>query len=225
MNTARYELGFGTEYEKFVLRDIAQRIIRELKPTSICEYPANNLMGDNSEVFEGFDLRIDRLSNLDAVKREAYDLVWNFCEVEQREDITELVQEMLMLTRRYLFVVLQNRRNAGVCLHRIYHSLTAKRWDHGHIGLMSPTPLVRLLTSYGKIISVDYFDVPWFILDVYECGAYLRVIIPRFMRSKQHLKKSRFEEMSCSCKRWLAHHAYVLFEKFEAEDKTSVTAM
>jgi len=225
MNTARHELGFGTEYEKFILRDIAQRIIRELKPTSICEYPANNLMGDNSEVFEGFDLRIDRLSNLDRVKKGAYDLVWNFCEIEQREDITELVQEMLLRTRRYLFVVLQNRRNPGVGLHRIYHSLSGRRWDHGRIGLMSPTPLVRLLSGYGKIISVDYFDVPWFILDVYECGAYLRVIIPKFLRSRQQLKKSRFEQMPYSLRRWLAHHAYVLFEKFEAEDKTSVTAM
>jgi len=214
MANRHYELGFGTEYEKFVLRGIVQSIVKELKIQSVCEYPANNLMGDNSEVFSGQVLKIDRLENYDRGKKGKYDLVWNFCEIEQNAAPVEILGRMLLLTRGYLLIVLQNRRNPGVLLHWICHSLIGKRWDHGNPRWMSPDPVVQSLSKVGRVIRIGYFDVPWFVLDIYESGILLRRMIPNALEgSMLRLRKSRFEEMPISYKKWLAHHAYILFEK------------
>ena len=208
------QLGFGTEYEKFVLRQIVEGMMPRLKAKSICEYPSNNLMGDNSEIFNGYDLKIEKLSEPMPISENRYDLVWNFCETEQREDPFALIDRMLLLTRKYLLIVLQNKRNFGVLLHKTYHKLTGRTWDHGNIGSMTPEPFVKFLARYGKIVEMEYFDAPWFILDIYECGSFLKRIIPsQILQSRAPMKKSLFENTPAFCKRWLAHHSYILFEK------------
>jgi hypothetical protein len=189
-------------------------MVQELDIRSVCEYPANDLMGDNSEAFSDQTLQITKLSRPDRNAELKSDLVWNFCEIEQQRKPSGLINEMLSLTRRYLLIIIQNRRNPGIPLHRIYHILAGKKWDHGRFSLMTPKPLIRILSKYGKIIRVGYFDVPWFILDIYESGVFLRRLIPKsFSGSMLGLKKSRFEELPPRYKRYLAHHAYILFEK------------
>lgn len=143
-----------------------------------------------------------------------YDLVWNFCEIEQQEQPLKLLKSMLALTRRYLLVIVQNRWNPGVVLHKIQHNLAGKDWDHGNIALMSIRPVVESLSHFGRILEIGYFDVPWFVLDIYESGALLRRLIPRSISgSALKLRKSRFEDLPSWCKKYLAHHSYVLFEK------------
>ena len=209
-----HELGFGTEYEKFVLQDVAKNIVQELRIRSVCEYPSNDLMGDNSEIFSDQILQITKLSRPYRNTESKSDLVWNFCEIEQQREPSELINEMLSLTKRYLLIIIQNRRNPGIPLHWVYHVLVGKKWDHGRFSLMTPKPLIRILSKYGKIIRVGYFDVPWFILDIYESGVILRRLIPKsFSGSMLGLKKSRFEELPTRYKQYLAHHAYILFEK------------
>lgn len=211
---ARDDLGFGTEYEKFVLQDVTRKIVQEFGIRSVCEYPQNDLMGDNSEIFKDQNLQVTRLSRPDRNSQSIYDLVWNFCEIEQQKDPSELINEMLSLTRRYLLIIIQNRRNPGIPLHWVYHVLVGKKWDHGRFSLMTPKPLIRILSKYGKIIRVGYFDVPWFILDIYESGVFLRRLIPKsFSGSMLGLKKSRFEELPSRYKQYLAHHTYILFDK------------
>jgi hypothetical protein len=211
-----YELGFGTEYEKFIMRDIARSLINELGISSVCEYPSNRLMNDNSEVFAAHDIAVDRLTFVDERKKREYDLVWNFCEIESAKNPLSLINSMLNLTRRYLLIVSQNNRNIGVHLHRIYHVLKGREWDHGIIAMMSPKPVCKLLKPYGNIVEVNYFDAPWFVLDVYETGDFLRRMVPRSLAGEMlSVKKSMFEEMPIPVKSWLAHHAYVLFEKKE----------
>lgn len=209
-----HELGFGTEYEKFVLRDVARSLVQELSIKSVCEYPANDLMGDNSEIFSGQTLQITKLSRPYRNTGSKFDLVWNFCEIEQQRDPSELINELLSLTKRYLLIIIQNRRNPGIPLHWIYHILAGRKWDHGRFSLMTTKPLIRILSKHGKIMKVGYFDVPWFILDIYESGVILRKLIPKsFSESALGMKKSRFEELPSRYKQYLAHHAYILFDK------------
>ena len=79
---------------------------------------------------------------------------------------------------------------------------------------MSPDPVVQSLSKVGRVIRIGYFDVPWFVLDIYESGILLRRMIPNALEgSMLRLRKSRFEEMPLFYKKWLAHHAYILFEK------------
>jgi len=181
-NRIPHELGFGTEYEKFVLRDVAKNLVQELSVKSVCEYPSNNLMGDNSEIFSDQTLQITKLSRPYRNTESKSDLVWNFCEIEQQKEPSELINEMLSLTKRYLLIIMQNRRNPGIPLHWVYHMLLGKKWDHGRFSLMTPKPLIRILSKFGKIIRVGYFDVPWFILDVYESGVILRKIMQVVLR-------------------------------------------
>lgn len=115
--TYHLDLGFGSEYEKFILRSLVKEIVDELNLESVCEYPTNNLMGDNSEIFSGLHLRIDRLARPEQTNAK-YDLVWNFCEIEQQINPFKLMKEMLLLTQKYLIIILQNRRNPGVPLLR-----------------------------------------------------------------------------------------------------------
>ena len=197
-----------------MLLDVAKNIVQELSIKSVCEYPANDLMGDNSEIFSDQSLQIAKLSRPYRNTESKFDLVWNFCEIEQQKDPSELINEMLSLTKRYLLIIVQNRRNLGIPLHWVYHMLVGKKWDHGRFSLMTPKPIIRILSRFGKIIRVGYFDVPWFILDVYECGVILRKVMPKsFSESSFSLKKSRFEELSSRYKQYLAHHAYILFDK------------
>jgi|YelNatPaOPRAMG01_1025707.scaffolds.fasta_scaffold117082_1 hypothetical protein len=209
-----YKLGFGTEYEKFVLRGIVADLIHKLEIRSVCEYPSNNLMGNNSEVFKIPGIMVDRLSQLEYNRKGSYDLVWNFCEIERASNPLNLINNMLLLARKYLLIISQNNRNVGVHLHRVYHVVKKRKWDHGFIALMSPEPVSRLLKHYGNIILVGYFDVPWFILDVYESGGFLRRIVPSFAKGAVlNLRRSKFEELPNFIKAWTAHHAFVLFEK------------
>jgi hypothetical protein len=218
--TYHYDLGFGSEYEKFILGNIVKELIHELDLNSVCEYPMNNLMGDNSEIFSGYGLRVDRLSRLEQAKKGKYDLVWNFCEIEQQISLFKIIDEMLMLTGRYLLIILQNRRNPGVYLHKIYHTLTGRKWNHGNIMLMSTNPIVNLLSNYGRITRTGFFDIPWFVLDIYESGAFLRRLIPsRVAGSMLKIRKSRFEDLPQFCKKYFAHHSYVLFEKCSTADR------
>jgi len=213
-STGNYRLGFGTEYEKLILREIASRIVRDHDLKSICEYPANNLLGDNNEIFTGHNLRIDRLSDPSSARNMRYDLVWNFCEIEKQKQPFKLLGSMLALTRQYLLIIVQNRWNPGVVLHKIQHSLTGRRWDHGNIALMSTRPIVEHLSHFGRVLEIGCFDVPWFVFDIYESGAFLKKLIPRSLsRSALELRRSWFEDLPSWCKKYLAHHNYVLFKK------------
>jgi hypothetical protein len=131
-----YKLGFGTEYEKFVLRSIVVDLIHKLEIRSVCEYPSNNLMGNNSEVFKIPGIMVDRLSQLEYNRKGSYDLVWNFCEIERASNPLNLINNMLLLARKYLLIISQNNRNVGVHLHRVYHVVKKRKWNHGFISLM-----------------------------------------------------------------------------------------
>jgi len=121
---------------------------------------------------------------------------------------------MLPLTRRYLLIIVQNRWNPDMVLHKIQHSLAGREWNHGNIALMSNWPVVESLSHFGRVLEIGYFDVPWFVLEIYESGAFLRELIPRSLsRSALELRRSRFEDLPSWCKKHLAHHSYVLFKK------------
>ena len=206
--------GFGLVYEKFIFSELATRLIREFGLRTICEYPANNLMGNNSDVFTGCE--ITRLT-ADASEERTFDLVWNFCEFEQADDSTYLIEKIAKLSNGLMLVVTQNIRNPGVLTHRLYHAVKMKRWDHGNLSQMSYNAVKSRIKIEGfEIIETGAFDAPWFILDVYESGKFLRKLIFDAGTNEGNLKKSVFEEWPMWIRSWLAHHHYVLFRKKRA---------
>ena len=205
-------LGFGTLYEKFILGGFFRKFIEQLDIHTVCEYPTNNLMDNNSEEFERAGCAVVRMTALEA--GETYDFVWNFCEFERSSDSMQMIREMLGLSKRYMFIVVQNKRNIGVPLHWIYHLFTGRKWDHGRMRQMSLAAVKSAFEHENvRILEHGFFDVPWFILDVYESGKPLRWMAPRSYVEASRMKESLFEGLPNWLKGWLAHHAYVLFEK------------
>ena len=203
--------GFGLVYEKFVFSELATRLVREFGLKTICEYPANNLMGNNSDVFIGCE--ITRLT-ADASEERTFDLVWNFCEFEQADGPSCFIEKAVKLSNGLVLIVTQNIRNPGVLIHRVYHALKMKRWDHGRLSRMSYNAVKsRIKKGEFEIIETGAFDAPWFILDVYESGKFLRKLILNLGTDEKNLRKTAFEESPIWIRSWLAHHHYVLFRR------------
>ncbi|MCL5095683.1 MAG: class I SAM-dependent methyltransferase [Patescibacteria group bacterium] len=195
------DLGFGTEYEKYILEKIAVKMINKYKIKSVLEYPQNQLLGER-KVFK-------------IPKRQTKpDLVWNFCAFEQTTDTHEFIKSMADLTNKYVLIITQNYLNPGVLIHWLFHFLSGKKWDHGQLSKMSGWSAKQTFRKAGvwEIRELGVFDIPWFILDVYETGKYFRNL--PFLKSKiEKIKESRFENWPKWLKFFLAHHHYLLMEK------------
>lgn len=206
---------FGMAYEKFAFANLVKRLLHNYNIRSVCEYPANDLMGNNSEAFVRFGCRVNRSAtrhnNENALKK--YDLAWSFCEFEKSEDPYDLVQKMMSLSKKYGLIVTQNKYNV-LMYHRLYHLVKRKNWDHGFIQHMSSTSIVKVLEYFNfEKIEVGAFDVPWFVLDFYEGGSFVRRFAPTSLLNTQEMKESVLEKFPTSIKTLLAHHHYVLWEK------------
>jgi hypothetical protein len=199
------KIGFGSNYEKFILNNIFVQLIDKLNIRSVLEYPANNLMGNHREIFEKTSVDLNS---------QTADLVWNFCEFEKTTDSALMIKEMFNKSNKYLFIITGNKRNLGVLLHRFWHLLIFKKWNHGQIKKMDFKELEYELKKFNniKIKKIGVFDIPWFILDVYECGKILKFFDPHKKEVKE-IKPTIFEKCPFFIKKFLAHHFYILAEK------------
>lgn len=212
-NSLPPDLGFGTRYEKFIFQEIAKKLAADFKIKRVAEYPANSLLGDNREIFNKCCPVVDQISCFQK-NLPKYDLVWNFCKFERQKNPYPLLEKMSFLSNKYLLLVVQNKTNPGVFLHKIFHLLVRRKWDHGFLRKMSAKPVSQACRAKKlKILKVGAFDVPWFILDVYESGKLLRKFLPGLFTKQKKMKKSRFEQWPFWIKKWLAHHFYILAEK------------
>ena len=92
----------------------------------------------------------------------SFDLVWSFNVISRLDNFTEILDEMLRVSRRYVLLFVPNRRNYGFWLHRLHHWVSGEPWDHGPVELLSPRPWQRLLKEYGlKVHKPMWVDVPW----------------------------------------------------------------
>lgn len=196
--------GYGTEYEKFVLKKLFHDLIEKYHFKSVSEWPANNLMGNHQEIFENLDVEL---------RRENSDLVWNFCEFDYAEP-KEFFKELKKIKAKYFVVITQNNKNPGVWLHRLYHWFLGKDWNHGKIRNMSYRKVINLVQNDPvlKVREVIAFDLPWFILDVYETSRIIKKFLPTSLL-KEKLKLSCFESWPFSLKKFLAHHFLILIER------------
>lgn len=193
--------GFGTEYEKYILRKIATKICQKYKIKSCLEFPKNRLLSER-----GIFLRSKRT--------EKPDLVWNFCEFENQNDSEKFLEKISSLSKKYLLIITQNHFNPGVFLHLLYHQVSGRKWDHGDFRKMSYFSVLKTAKKNKnlKVVEINAFDIPWFILDVYETGKYFRRL-PIIKRGIKKIKESRLENYPRTLKLILGHHHYLLLEK------------
>ena len=121
-------------------------VVKEYHIRTICEYPANNLMGKNSDVF--MLCEVTKLHGT-ANEESKFDLVWNFCEFQQAEDPRILIADTLQLSNGHVLIVTRNIPNPGFLIHRLYHVFKMMRWDHGKLSRMSYKALKSVLDKDG----------------------------------------------------------------------------
>lgn len=214
------DLGFGTEYEKWLLTGIVEKLHATYRFRSAADYPCNLLLGDSRDVFRSAGVPCTRLS---APERNApFDLLFSFCEFEQAPDTEAFLRTLDGFGSRYVLIVTQNWRNPGVPLHRLYHLLAGVPWDHGRLSRASDAAVLRTVRRCGlpwNLVERRCFDIPWFILDVYETGTFLRKLVPEGSRGAPSagMAPSRFENLPLAISRYLAHHFLLLFERQPGE--------
>jgi hypothetical protein len=88
-----------------------------------------------------------------------FDLVWNFNRLPFL-DPRPLVGEMARLSRRYVALVVPNRRNYGFPARRLYHRRTRLSWPYGNTAVMDPGTACGLLEEAGlrEPEALPYFD-------------------------------------------------------------------
>lgn len=198
-------MGFGTAYETNILKNILDYVIHKYRINKVLEYPITSLLNDFK--YKGKATSI--------MPSEAhYDLVWSFCYFEHIHDSVQYIDEVSSKTDKYVMIIIQNNKNLGVILHWIYHMILRREWDHGKISKMSPRKLRRAIAKKGLLICEDGFhDVPWFIIDVYEFGNFLKKLVPSSLVQQKDIKPSRLERLPRIIKSFFAHHYHVLAEK------------
>lgn len=210
------DLGFGTEYEKWLLEGIVGELQARFGFRTAADYPCNLLLGDSRDIFRKAGVGCSRL--LAPERGAAYDLVFSFCEFEQSDDPGAFLETLDAFGSRFVLIVTQNWRNPGVPLHRLYHLLSRTPWDHGHLSRASDRAVLRAVRRGGfrwRLVERRCFDTPWFVLDVYETGRFLRRLVPERKRAapSSGMVASRFETLPLPVGRFLAHHFLLLFER------------
>lgn len=211
----RTDLGYGTAYEKTLLFEYTEHWVNKYNIKSVLEYPTNNLMGNNNEIF-------DILLNNENCKKigknedveQMYDLVWNFCEFENEEDSQKFIQNMLDKSNKYVLIITQNYRNLGIHIHRIWHILWRRKWDHGIIG-KSSSGNIRKYVDSANIVESGSFDCPWFYFDIYETLSDIKGLLKKEEKKECEfiIMKSLFEKLPDSIKYFVCHHNYLIIKK------------
>ncbi len=111
------------------------------------------------------------------VAAERFDLVWNFNRLPFFEP-GALIAEMVRVSRRYVALVVPNRRNYGFPARRLYHRRTGQPWPYGDTAVMDPGTVRGLLERAGlRVLEVRWLDVAWW-PDILDPAAWLTAMLP-----------------------------------------------
>lgn len=158
--------GLGTTYERYALNHFTFRFGKKLGIKTVCEIPANGVMGVPGIKSLGFAVAGVEVTLVNSEKEimkkikllwqtlglkakfivtnpqetnfsaNSFDLVWNFCVFEHLNRPEDLVREMVRISRKYVLIQTQNVLNPGNWFHFIYHQVRGEEWDHGSLRRM-----------------------------------------------------------------------------------------
>lgn len=176
--------GYGTEYERYALNRFVSKMLDRYDISTVLEMPSNGVMGIpgiKSLIFAklGCEVTVSHPSKdfLDNAKKiwdifgleanfvkshwitsefddNSFDLVWNFCVFEHFDDPNKVVWEMLRVSKRYIFIEIQNVFNLGFPIHRFYHFLKKEPWDHGNLDQMKLSQ-IKIITDELNANTVE----------------------------------------------------------------------
>ena len=186
-----FDEGYGTEYERYALDRFVPQMIDKYSISNVLEMPANGVMGipgikslifaklgcnvtvahpskeflDNAKkMWEAFGLEANFVKSYwvdSEFKKSSFDLVWNFCVFEHFDDPKEAIQEMLRITKKYVFIEIQNVFNPGFPIHRLYHFIRREPWDHGNPSEMKVSKIRNIINKLNAtIVETGATDMP-----------------------------------------------------------------
>ncbi|MHC1636019.1 MAG: class I SAM-dependent methyltransferase [Candidatus Methanospirareceae archaeon] len=186
-----FDEGYGTAYERFAFDNFVASMIKRYKISKVLEMPADGIMGipgiksmifarggcevtvahpskrilkDAKEIWKAFGLEAEFVRSYwinSPFKNNSFDLVWNFCVYEHFRNHKAVVEEMLRITRKYIFIEIQNVFNIGFLVHRLYHFLRREPWDHGKLRRMKINDLERVIKeAKADIVEIGATDMP-----------------------------------------------------------------
>ncbi len=180
--------GKGVDYERYALNKLFKKITEKYGLESVLEIPAKGEKAMPSLYSLGFKdagcnitlvnaeeksksawktlnynvnyLHADDLSRT-AIADESFDLVWNFMYIAHHVDKAKFLNEMMRLSKRYVFYIAVNRFNIGFYSHRTVHRITKIPWTHGDVKFMNPYYVKRFFQSQGlKVLETNVVDTP-----------------------------------------------------------------
>lgn len=111
------------------------------------------------------------------VSAARFDFVWNFNRLPFLEP-QALLAEMDRVSRRYVALVVPNRRNYGFPARRLYHRRTGQPWPYGDASVMDPPRVRGLLASAQlRVLEMRWLDVAWW-PDIIDPRAWLAAMVP-----------------------------------------------
>jgi len=119
---------------------------------------------------------------------DGYDLAWNFNIINRHPNPSGLLEQMARASRRYVLVVVPNRKNYGFFLHRLQHRASGEAWDHGPMELLAAAPFQKMFVALGlRVREVAWVDCPWW-PDIVDFGAMLTSFLPFLNGAARRLK-------------------------------------
>jgi SAM-dependent methyltransferase len=186
-----FDEGYGTEYERYALDRFVSRMVDKYSISKVLEMPANGIMGipgikslifaelgcevtvahpskefleNAKKIWDAFGLDANFVKSNwinTGFNDDSFDLVWNFCVFEHFDDPKRVIQEMLRVTKRYIFIEIQNVFNPGFPIHRIYHFVRREPWDHGSLGKMKLSRITTIINELNATtVETGATDMP-----------------------------------------------------------------
>ena len=183
--------GYGTEYERYALNNFASQMVNKYSISKVLEMPANGVMGipgikslifakigcevtvlhptkdfldDAKKIWDAFGLDANFVKSHwinTGFNDNSFDLVWNFCVFEHFDDPKRVIEEMLRITKRYIFVYIQNASNPGFPIHRFYHFAKREPWDHGSLDKMKLSSIMNIINELNATtVETGATDMP-----------------------------------------------------------------
>lgn len=121
----------------------------------------------------------------------AYDLVWNFNIINRHPRPAQLLEEMIRASRRWVLVIVPNRKNYAFGLHRLHHHVSRQAWDHGPLPWLSSAPYAQQLAQAGLTVRrIAWVDCPWW-PDIVDFSALVGDFLPFLKGAAVRLKPEK----------------------------------
>lgn len=173
---------FGVTYDRYMLLQLHQLLVRELRLKSVVEMPSHGakaagslysigfakdgchvtLVNPEMKMMKGWEFleMTEKVSTLNDVnvldtgfESDRFDLAWNFVTWTEHADAPRYLEEMKRISNKYVLLVTCNNFQPGYPWHRFLHRWYGFPWNHGEVRYNHITTVKKMVKSAGMDIA------------------------------------------------------------------------